>query len=62
MVKESQSWGLRSRCGAAGLACHVAEAGWQWRGLACRVRVAPCQGLCAAGQRGGGVAWLGQWQ
>jgi len=37
-------------------------AGWQWWGLACHVRVAPCQGLCMAGQHGGGVVWLGQWR
>ncbi len=30
-------------------------------GLACHVRVVPCQGLCAAGQHGSGVAWLWQW-
>jgi len=35
--------------------------GWWWWGLACHVKVAPCQGLCVAGRRGGGVAWLGQW-
>ena len=36
--------------------------GWWWRGLACHVRVAPCQGLCTVGWCGGGVAWLGQWR
>ncbi len=36
--------------------------GWWWQGLACCVRVAPCQGLCVAGQHGGGVGQLGWWQ
>ncbi len=29
VVKESQSWGLRSQCGVAGLARHVGEASQQ---------------------------------
>ncbi len=38
MVKELQSWGLRSRRGVAGLACHVGEASrWVGSGGALRV-------------------------
>ena len=50
------------RGGACVPCCGGITAGWQWWGLACCVRVAPCQGLCTVGQHGGGVAWLGWWQ
>ena len=41
--------------------CGGITVGWWWRGLACHVRVVPCQGLCVVGQHGGGVAQLGRW-